>query len=337
MKKFLTGSGIIIFLFPLLLIFLALGGQNNYDNVSDNIALNEEQLAFVYSILPGAMQGQEEGLFPSITIAQAIHESGWGKSGLAANYNNLFGVKADSSWTGKVVELPTQEEVQGGMITIMAKWRVYDSWNHSVEDRIKFLLENSNYRNNGVFDAKNYVEQAEALQRAGYATDTSYAAKLIETIQTYSLYVYDLMPGTGNEIIEKAIAQGMSIVGRSPYVFGGGRNPEDIEALRFDCSSFVHWCYANAGIELGDYRSVTTYSLVNMGQVVSFDEVQRGDLIFFDTYTVDGHIGIWLGDNKFLHDGTSTGVTVSELTGYYKDTFNGKVRRIIVEQGKDGE
>lgn len=331
MKKILIGSGVIIFLFPLLLIFLVMGGQSNYDTISENTALNDEQRAFVSAILPGAMQGLNDGLFPSITIAQAIHESGWGKSSLAAKYNNLFGVKASSSWTGQVIELPTQEEVDGGVITIMAKWRVYDSWNSSILDRIQFLLENSTYRNNGVFEAKNYIEQAEALQRAGYATDSSYAAKLIQTIQTYSLYIYDLMPGMGNEIIEKAISMGISIVGRSPYVFGGGRTEEDIKALRFDCSSFIHWCYSNAGIDLGDYRTVTTWSLLNMGTTVSFDEIKRGDLIFFDTYTLNGHVGVWLGENKFLHDGTSNGVTISELEGYYKEKFNGKVIRIINE------
>ena len=331
MKKILIVSGIMSFLFPLIFILLIVGGQSNYDTTHENTALNDEQRAFVSAILPGAMQGLQDGLFPSITIAQAIHESGWGKSSLAAKYNNLFGVKASSSWTGKVVELPTQEEVDGGIITITAKWRVYDSWTDSILDRIKFLLENSTYRNNGVFEAKNYIEQAEALQRAGYATDSSYAAKLIQTIQTYSLYIYDLMPGTGNEIIEKAISTGMSIVGRSPYVFGGGRTEADISALRFDCSSFVHWCYSNSGIDLGDYRTVTTWSLLNMGTPVSFDEIKRGDLIFFDTYTLDGHVAIWLGDNKFLHDGTSNGVTVSELEGYYKEKFNGKVIRIINE------
>lgn len=331
MKKILIGSGIISFLLPFLFIFLVSCGQNNYDNISENTALNEEQRAFVTAILPGAMQGLKDGLFPSITIAQAIHESGWGRSSLAAKYNNLFGVKASSSWTGKVVELPTQEEVNGGIITIMAKWRVYDSWTDSVLDRIKFLLENSTYRKNGVFEAKNYMEQAEALQRAGYATDSSYALKLIQTIQTYSLHIYDLMPGMGNDIVEKAISTGMSIVGKSPYVFGGGRTPQDIAALRFDCSSFIHWCYSNAGVDLGDYRTVTTWSLLNMGTPVRFEEIKRGDIIFFDTYATDGHVAIWLGDNKFLHDGTSKGVSVAELTGYYKDTFNGKVRRIINE------
>lgn len=134
---------------------------------------------------------------------------------------------------------------------------------------------------------------------------------------------------SSNQIIETVIEAGMKWVGKSPYVWGGGRTEADVIAGRFDCSSFVHYCYASAGIQLGDRASVVTFSLVNMGQKVDASEMRRGDLIFFDTYTVDGHIGIYLGDNKFLHYGTSTGVTISELSGYYKDKFNGKVRRIV--------
>lgn len=134
---------------------------------------------------------------------------------------------------------------------------------------------------------------------------------------------------SSNQIIETVIEAGMKWVGKSPYVWGGGRTEADVIAGRFDCSSFVYYCYASAGIQLGDRASVFTFSLVNMGQKVDASEMRRGDLIFFDTYTVDGHIGIYLGDNKFLHDGTSTGVTVSELSGYYKEKFNGKVRRIV--------
>ena len=134
---------------------------------------------------------------------------------------------------------------------------------------------------------------------------------------------------SSNQIIETVIEAGMKWVGKSPYVWGGGRTQSDVDAGRFDCSSFVHYCYASAGIQLGDRASVVTFSLVNMGEKVEASEMRRGDLIFFDTYTINGHIGIYLGENKFLHDGTSTGVTVSELTGYYKEKFNGNVRRIV--------
>lgn len=291
---------------------------------------NEEQRAFILKLVPIAQDNYNDyGIFPSVTIAQAIHESAWGKSDLSVKANNLFGVKADSSWKGQTIDMPTQEHINGSNITVMAKWRKYDSFEDSVKDHGKFLKENPRYEQSGVFKAKDYKEQAYAIRMAGYATDPQYASLICNIIESYSLNIYDFKVGDGNKVVERAITTGMSIVGKSPYVFGGGRNPEDIAALRFDCSSFVHWCYANAGLNLGDYRSVTTFSLIEMGRAVSIEEIKRGDLIFFDTYTTNGHIGIWLGDNKFLHDGTSTGVTVSELTGYYKEKFNGNVRRLI--------
>ena len=332
MKKLIIISGLLSSLVgPLIFIFLLFAGTSASADVSENVSLNQEQSVFVSRVLPGAMKGLEKGLFPSITIAQAIHESSWGKSLLASQYNNLFGIKADSSWTGEVVEMSTQEEVNGGIITIIARWRVYSSYEESISDRIKFLTENRRYQEAGVFEASNYIEQAKALQAAGYATDSAYAELLINTIETYSLYLYDIAPGSGNEIIEQAISTGMSIVGKSPYVFGGGRTPEDIEALRFDCSSFVHWCYSKAGLNLGDYKSVVTWSLVNMGTQVSKEEMKRGDLIFFNTEGVDNnHVAIYLGNNTFLHDAEPKGVGIDSLDNeYWKNAFNGNVRRII--------
>ncbi|HHD2783177.1 TPA: NlpC/P60 family protein [Clostridium perfringens] len=133
-----------------------------------------------------------------------------------------------------------------------------------------------------------------------------------------------------NETIENAINAGMKWVGKSPYVWGGGRTQADVDAGRFDCSSFVHYCYASAGIQLGDRASAVTFSMVNMGKGVSPSEMKRGDLIFFDTYTKNGHIGIYLGNGEFLHDGTTHGVWINNLNEpYWTRTFNGNVRRII--------
>ncbi|WP_330616371.1 C40 family peptidase [Terrisporobacter sp.] len=143
-------------------------------------------------------------------------------------------------------------------------------------------------------------------------------------------------PGN-NSTIEKAIMVGTELVGRSPYKFGGGRNPLDIANKIFDCSSFVHYCFAQAGVTLGDYRVVVTDSLVREGRKINSNEMIRGDLIFFDTYKKNGHVGIYLGDGKFLHDGTSTGVTISSLSQpYYAQRFNGNVRRIVESNETEG-
>ncbi|WP_338399844.1 bifunctional lytic transglycosylase/C40 family peptidase [Priestia megaterium] len=133
----------------------------------------------------------------------------------------------------------------------------------------------------------------------------------------------------GSEAIEKAIKVGSSIVGKSPYVWGGGRNQGDINARKFDCSSYVRWAYSSAGVDLGPVSATTTDTLVKLGKGVKASEMKRGDVIFFDTYKINGHVGIYLGDGKFLNDSSSQGVSVGDLnTKYWKDRFNGNVRRV---------
>ncbi len=147
----------------------------------------------------------------------------------------------------------------------------------------------------------------------------------------YAMEFRDIgLVANGNGIIEKAILSGMKWVGKSPYVWGGGRTEEDVIAGRFDCSSFVHYMYASAGVQLGDRASVVTFSLVNMGEKISPGEMKRGDIIFFDTYTIDGHVGVYLGEGKFIHDGPTNGVEITDMNlPYWQQTFNGKVRRVV--------
>ena len=70
----------------------------------------------------------------SAIIAQAINESGWGKSKLAAQYHNYFGLKCGTKWTGPSVNLTTQEEYQAGTLTtIKDNFRVYSSMEEGVK------------------------------------------------------------------------------------------------------------------------------------------------------------------------------------------------------------
>ncbi|OIR61737.1 peptidase C40 [Bacillus sp. FMQ74] len=130
--------------------------------------------------------------------------------------------------------------------------------------------------------------------------------------------------------IEGAISVGSSIVGQSPYKFGGGRSQSDINNRIFDCSSFVRWAYASAGVNLGPVGGTTTDTLVGRGQAVSASEMKRGDLVFFDTYKTNGHVGIYLGNGTFLNDNTSHGVSVDSMSNpYWKKAFKGVVRRVV--------
>ncbi|MDO8226839.1 C40 family peptidase [Bacillus cabrialesii] len=130
--------------------------------------------------------------------------------------------------------------------------------------------------------------------------------------------------------IEGAISVGSSIVGQSPYKFGGGRSQSDINNRIFDCSSFVRWAYASAGVNLGPVGGTTTDTLINKGRAVSASEMKRGDLVFFDTYKKNGHVGIYLGNGTFLNDNTSHGVSIDSMSNpYWKKYFNGNVRRVV--------
>ncbi|KJD54628.1 peptidase C40, partial [Bacillus amyloliquefaciens] len=136
-----------------------------------------------------------------------------------------------------------------------------------------------------------------------------------------------VVSSNGNAI-EVAISTGSSIVGRSPYHWGGGRSQADIDNRRFDCSSFVRWAYASAGVELG--FGATTSTLVGKGRAVSASEMKRGDLVFFDTYKTNGHVGIYLGNGTFLNDNSSRGVSVDSMSNpYWKKAFSGVVRRVV--------
>ncbi|NYE05430.1 peptidoglycan hydrolase CwlO-like protein [Bacillus niacini] len=129
-----------------------------------------------------------------------------------------------------------------------------------------------------------------------------------------------------NETVKSLISNGLKYVGNSVYVFGGGRNEYDIAAGRFDCSAFVSWAFSQVEIKIG----ASTEVLKNTGTPVDVEEMQPGDLVFFDTYKKDGHVGIYLGAGKFLGSQSSTGVAIADMTnGYWLEKFNGRVNRII--------
>ena len=195
MKKVSIAMFIASFFIPIIIVLsaiLIIGTNVTSNKKAGPVVPSESEKAFIEAMAPVAQESyKEHGVLPSITLAQGIIESAWGKSGLTVQGNNLFGIKADISWTGPVIEMNTQEFVNGQYITVVARWRVYDRWEDSILDHGKFLKENIRYEQAGVFNAKNYKEQAEALLRAGYATDPNYSNKLCSIIESYSLDQYD--------------------------------------------------------------------------------------------------------------------------------------------------
>ncbi len=133
----------------------------------------------------------ENDILASLTAAQAILESGWGLSGLAVKGKALFGIKATPLWTGKVYVGDTQESYDGiGMVETSAVFRAYDSWKDSITDHSALLTGLHRYKN--VIGEIDYRAASMAVHAAGYATDPNYAYKLINLIESYKLYEYDM-------------------------------------------------------------------------------------------------------------------------------------------------
>ncbi|MFK8266167.1 glucosaminidase domain-containing protein [Capnocytophaga cynodegmi] len=119
----------------------------------------------------------------SITLAQAILESGSGQGKLARHGNNHFGIKCHSSWQGKTM---THDDDEKGEC-----FRRYKYAFESFEDHSTFLVNRNRYAFLFDLEPDDYVGWAHGLKKAGYATDPGYAKKLIQLIKKHKLYEYD--------------------------------------------------------------------------------------------------------------------------------------------------
>jgi flagellar protein FlgJ len=126
------------------------------------------------------------GIPAKFMLGQAALETGWGKHEITAadgsRSHNLFGIKAGAGWKGKVVEAATTEYVNGVAQRKTEKFRAYDSYADSFRDYARLLRNNPRYEN-VIANAQDAVGFANGLQRAGYATDPNYAAKLTRIIR----------------------------------------------------------------------------------------------------------------------------------------------------------
>lgn len=134
-----------------------------------------------------AAVARESGIPASFMIGQAGHETGWGRSEIrhadGTPSNNLFGIKATDSWKGKVAEITTTEYINGEPRKVTAKFRAYDSYADSFRDYAQLISQSPRYGQ--VMGQLDSVQGfATGLQKAGYATDPQYAAKLSRAINT---------------------------------------------------------------------------------------------------------------------------------------------------------
>ena len=150
----------------------------NNNEFIEQIADCVEKYAYVYGIE-----------VHSPIIAQAILESGWGKSSLASKYHNYFGLKCGGAWKGKSVNMATKEEYKVGTLTnIRDNFRVYDSMEDGVKGYFDFINTRRYANLKGVRSPEEYVRRIKA---DGYATSSSYVDTLLKVIRDNNLTRFD--------------------------------------------------------------------------------------------------------------------------------------------------
>jgi mannosyl-glycoprotein endo-beta-N-acetylglucosaminidase len=151
---------------------------------------------FIAAAVPGAQFGwRQYGVPPSVTIAQAILESGWGKSGLASVDKNYFGIKCFNGSYGTLANgchvYQTNECTKAGScFATTASFRTYASMANSFRDHGNFLRVNSRYRPAFAY-TKNANKFIWTVWKAGYATDPNYYTKITGIMTANKLYQYD--------------------------------------------------------------------------------------------------------------------------------------------------
>lgn len=156
---------------------------------------------------------KKSGILASVSLAQFILESGYGKSELAQNANNIFGMKkllsgntwAGSTWDGKsIYTKKTQEDDgTGKLYTITADFRKYPCIEDSIGDHSAYLLgakNGSRLRYDGLKGCRDYKKAVQIIKDGGYATSTTYVSKLISIIERWNLTQYDSGSGAADTV-----------------------------------------------------------------------------------------------------------------------------------------
>ena len=153
--------------------------------------------AFINKIAPLVQterKKRKNWVLPSVCIAQAALETGWGTSYLMTKANAFFGIKAGKSWKGKVFNTRTKECYDGrNLVSVVGCFRAYDNLADSVADYYDLICGNSRYA--GAVNNADYKAAVTAIKNGGYATDPNYITNVCAIIKKYNLTQYDAVGG----------------------------------------------------------------------------------------------------------------------------------------------
>ena len=192
-------------------------------------------------------------------------ESGAGQSSLAKRSNNHFGIKCGNNWTGRSVRANDDAPNEC--------FRAYSKVSDSYEDHSKFLIQNRRYAS--LFDLKptDYRGWAQGLKKAGYATDKSYATKLISIIEDYELYKYDSKTKTMSKREERRWQKELK---KKPWL----ANPHDVYI-----ANGIAYVIARDGdtfdLLSGEFR-ISKRKLVKYNELEKSYTLMDGDIIYLN-------------------------------------------------------
>ena len=162
------------------------GAANAPARGAGKVTISQEDFLRTHDAAARAAE-EQTGIPATFMVAQAAHESGWGKHEIrnadGSSSHNLFGIKAGAGWKGKVAQVTTTEVVDGQPRKVVAKFRAYASYDESFRDYAQMMKDNPRY-SKVVAAGSSAQGFAQGLQRAGYATDPAYADKLTRVINT---------------------------------------------------------------------------------------------------------------------------------------------------------
>ncbi|MDM8219121.1 LysM peptidoglycan-binding domain-containing protein [Limosilactobacillus mucosae] len=232
--------------------------SNQVDLSSLYFSSNAKSQNFIESVAQGAINGWTKyGVLPSVTVAQAILESGWGQSGLSTSAHNLFGIKG--SYNGQYVTMQTREVYNGQSYYIYDNFRKYANNSESVKDHGNFLYSNSRYAN--LLGDQSYTSVARKLQADGYATDPSYASSLIKLVEMYNLTQLDNIAFSGKQPV---------INNKNDYNYSNSGNADSSNGYYTvqsgDTLSGIALKFSTTSSKLAQLNSISNPNLIYVGQ-----------------------------------------------------------------------
>ena len=268
-------------------------------------------------------------VLPSVCIAQAALETGWGTSPLMVKANAYFGIKAGTDWKGRVYSTKTQECYNGrDYTTITDLFRAYDSLKDSVADYYDLITGLDRY--SGACNQQDARKCIQAVKDGGYATSPAYVTNVMSIINQYGLTKYDETGGAevnqAKQIMERAASYigvtekpfGSNNVIFNTHYYGGAVSGSSYPW----CCAFVWDIFRMCGLSQLFYDGQktaycpTVYNWARQkGLIVPKETARYGDIVIFD----------WGGDGMADHIGfveSYNGVTYTTIEGNTSDSNN---------------